>query len=121
MEKIERKMQEFEESLEMEKQETEKRDKEVEDFEGEMERGRNEGMFFQSFRQRKAMDKAKAKEEAKRISHVTRKSAASKARRNIYLALIGLLTIGIVNSLLSYPQNCSSCSRFYCIAIPVLL
>jgi len=101
MENIESRMQAFEESMEMDKQETKKRDKELEDFEGEIERGRNEGMFFQSFQRRAPVDKAKAKEETEKISDVTRQNAGSKTRRNVYLALTGLLSFAIADSFVS--------------------
>ncbi|KMT07779.1 hypothetical protein BVRB_6g147020 isoform A [Beta vulgaris subsp. vulgaris] len=98
MENIESKMQDFEESSEINKEEMEKRDKELAEFEGEVEKGRNEGLFFQSLQQKKPVEIAKAKEEAKKVIDVTKDSAASKARRNIYLALIGLMSIGIADS-----------------------
>lgn len=98
MENIESKMQDFEESSEINKEEMEKRDKELAEFEGEVEKGRNEGLFFQSLQQKKPVDIAKAKEEAKKVIDITKDSAASKARRNIYLALIGLMSIGIADS-----------------------
>lgn len=101
MESIESRMQEFEESMEINKREAEKRDKELQDLESEIERGRNEGMFFQSFQRRAPIDKAKAKEETKKITAVAHKNAGSKTRRNVYLALTGLLSFAIAGSFVS--------------------
>lgn len=102
MENIESRMQAFEESVEMDREDTEKREKELEDFEGEIEKGRNEGMFFQSYKQKEEpIDKAKAREQVNNINLVTIQSVTSKTRKNIYIALIALLTLGIANSFLS--------------------
>lgn len=101
MENIESKMQAFEESAEMNKQEIEESENKVAAFEGQIEKDRNEGLFFKNLRQSKPVEKAKAKEEMKRIEDVTRDSAGSKTRRNIYLALIGILVIAIADSAIS--------------------
>ncbi|XP_057524602.1 uncharacterized protein LOC130804240 [Amaranthus tricolor] len=98
MENIESKMQEFEESSEMNKEEIAQRDKELADFEGEIQKGRNEGLFFQSLQDKKPIEKAKAMEETNKITAVIKDTAASKTRRNIYLVLIGLVAIGIADS-----------------------
>ncbi|XP_021750541.1 uncharacterized protein LOC110716233 [Chenopodium quinoa] len=98
MENIESKMQAFEESSEMSKEEIAKRDKELADFEGDIEKGRNEGLFFQSLQEKTPVDKEKAKEETKKLAAVTKDTAASKVRRNIYLALMGLMAVGIADS-----------------------
>lgn len=105
MENIESKMQAFEESSEISKEEIAMREKELADFEGDIVKGRNEGLFFQSLQEKTPVDKAKAKEEAKKISDITKDSAASKVRRNIYLALIGLMSIGIADSYIASPPD----------------
>ncbi|KAL2934172.1 putative cytosol aminopeptidase [Bienertia sinuspersici] len=103
MENIESKMQEFEESSEMSKEEIAKSEKELTDFEGAIDTGRNEGLFFKSLQQKKPVpvDRAKAKEEAKKVNDITKGSAASKVRRNIYLALMGLMAVAIADSYIS--------------------
>ncbi|XP_028098714.1 uncharacterized protein LOC114298347 [Camellia sinensis] len=101
MENIESRMQAFEESTELDKQEIEKNVKNLEEFEDQIEKGRNEGLFFKSLMQRKPIEKEKAKEEMEKIKEITIGSAGSKTRRNIYLALIGLVVISIVDSLIS--------------------
>lgn len=98
MENIESKMQEFEESSEISKEEIAKNEKELADFEGAMVKGRNEGLFFKSLQEKRPVDKAKAKEETNKIADVTKDDAASKVRRNIYLALMGLMAAGIADS-----------------------
>ncbi|XP_074271518.1 uncharacterized protein LOC141595447 [Silene latifolia] len=102
MENMEARMQELEELSDMSKEEIEKTDKELSDFEGEVESGRNEGLFFQSLGDNKpAVEMAKAKEEAKKIMDVTKQSAGSKTRRNVYLALTGIVFVGLADSYLS--------------------
>ncbi|KAL7169796.1 hypothetical protein ACSBR2_034767 [Camellia fascicularis] len=101
MENIESRMQAFEESTELDKQEIEKNVKNLEEFEDQIEKDRNEGMFFKSLMQRKPIEKEKAKDEMEKIKEITIGSAGSKTRRNIYLALIGLVVISIVDSLIS--------------------
>ncbi|KAK6120292.1 hypothetical protein DH2020_045983 [Rehmannia glutinosa] len=101
MENIESQMQAFEESMEMNKSEMEENEKKVADFEGQIENDRNEWLFFKNLREKTPVDKAKAKEETEKIREVTKKSAASVIRRNIYLALIGLVVIGIADATVS--------------------
>ncbi|KAJ6381441.1 hypothetical protein OIU77_030176 [Salix suchowensis] len=101
MENIESQMQAFEESAELNRTEIEKNDNKVADFEGQMEKDRNEGMFFKNLGQKAPADKAKAKEEAQRIQDLTYAKAGSKTRKNIYLALMGVLAIVIADSFLT--------------------
>ncbi|KAJ6913262.1 hypothetical protein NC651_015695 [Populus alba x Populus x berolinensis] len=101
MENIESQMQAFEESAELNRTEIEKNDNKVADFEVQMENDRNEGMFFKNLGQKAPVDKAKAKEEAQKIKDLTNAKAGSKTRKNIYLALMGVLAIVIADSFLS--------------------
>ncbi|KAK9756173.1 hypothetical protein RND81_01G078900 [Saponaria officinalis] len=101
MENIEARMQEFEELSGMSKEAIAKTDKELADFEVEVEIGRNEGLFFQSLGDTPPVDKTKAKEEAQKIMNVTKKYAGSKTRRNVYLALIGIVGVGITDQYIS--------------------
>ncbi|XP_030441814.1 uncharacterized protein LOC115663996 [Syzygium oleosum] len=101
MENIESRMQAFEESTELNKMEIDESDKKLAEFEGQVEKDRNEGLFFKSLTQKKPVEKAKAKEEAKKIQYVAKQSAGSKTRRNIYLVLIGILVAGIADSFIS--------------------
>jgi len=98
---IESQMQAFEESAELNRMEIEKNDSEVADFEGQMEKDMNEGMFFKNLGQKAPVDKAKAKEEAQKIKDLTNAKAGSKTRKNIYLALMGVLAIVIADSFIS--------------------
>ncbi|KAJ1437360.1 hypothetical protein SESBI_03688 [Sesbania bispinosa] len=98
---IENQMLEFEESAELNRQEIQERENNLEEFEVQMEDGRNEGLFFKNLRKKAPVDKAKAKEEAEKIKEVTRQKAGSRARKNIYLFFIGLLTFIIVDSIAS--------------------
>ncbi|KAL5550118.1 hypothetical protein UlMin_000294 [Ulmus minor] len=104
MENIKRQMQAFEESAEMNKLEIGENDDKLAALESEIEEDRNEGLFFKNLRERSPKQKAEAKEEMERIREVTKKSAGSKTRRNIYLALIGLLVLGIADSFISSPD-----------------
>lgn len=81
----------------MNKEDIVKREKELEDFEDEIEKGLNEGLFFQNLRKRLFVDKVKVKEEIKKISIVIKENVAFKIRRNIYFGLIGFLVVGIVD------------------------
>lgn len=99
MENIESQMQAFEESAELNKLEIEENEKKLADFEDKIVKDRNEGMFFKNLMQKAPVDKAKAKEEAEKITEVTKKNAGSELRRNIYLALIGLVVFEIVDAL----------------------
>lgn len=98
---IESRMQAFEESMELNKMEIEEGEKKVADFEGQIQKERNEGLFFKNLGENAPVDKAKASEEAKKIEQVTKKSAGSVIRRNIYLVLIGLVAFGIADALIS--------------------
>lgn len=95
---IESKMQAFEESMELNKVEIEESEKQVENFEGQYEKDRNEGLFFKNLGEKKPVDLEKAKEETEKIKELTQKSAGSVTRRNIYLALMGLVVIGITDA-----------------------
>ncbi|KAJ4953486.1 hypothetical protein NE237_030318 [Protea cynaroides] len=99
MENLESRMQAFEESAELNKQEIDKNEMELVQFEGQIEDGRNEGLFFKNLRQNSPG--VRAKEEIEKINKVNRENAGSKIRKYIYLALIGLLIIGIANALIS--------------------
>lgn len=101
MENIENQMQAFEESVGLNKAEVEENEKKLADFEGQMEEERNEGLFFKNLRQRRSVDKAKAKEEMEKIKQLSRESAGSNTRRTIYLALIGLVVVGIADVFIS--------------------
>lgn len=102
---LESQMQAFEESAESSKLEIEKNEQILAEFEGLIEENKNEGMFFKNLGEKTPIDKEKgmreAIKEAKKIQQTIKESAGQKTRRNIYLALIGLLSIGIVNSLIS--------------------
>ena len=101
MENLDSSMQEFEESAELNKIEIEENEKKLAAFEGQIEKDRNEGLLFKNLRQMKPDEKAKAKEEMEKIKQLTIDRAGSKTRQRIYLALIGLLVIGIADSLIT--------------------
>ncbi|XP_057808080.1 uncharacterized protein LOC131022584 [Salvia miltiorrhiza] len=98
---IESRMQAFEESMELNKVEIEESEKVVENFQGQIQKDRNEGLFFKNLGEKKPVDIAQAKEEAEKIKELTKKSAGSAIRRNIYLALMGLVVIGIADASVS--------------------
>ncbi|GMJ08421.1 hypothetical protein like AT3G09050 [Hibiscus trionum] len=99
---IESQMQAFEESQELNRQEIEMNEDQLAEFEGQIEKERNEGLFFKNLTEKKPIiDKEKAKEEAEKIKEITKEKVGSKARRNLYLALIALLALGIADSFVS--------------------
>lgn len=120
MENLESQMQAFEESSELSKLEIEKNENILAEFESQIEEERNEGLFFKNLKQRTPEEKEKAKEETKKIKEVTNENAGVKARQNIYLALIGLMTIGIVNALMS-PSDWKKVATFGAILLGLIL
>ncbi|KAI4294739.1 hypothetical protein MLD38_040938 [Melastoma candidum] len=98
MEDMESKMRAFEEAMEMNRAEIERNDEILAEFEGQIEKDRNEGLFFQSFYSKKPADVEKAKEEAAKIKDAMKQSAGSKTRRNIYVFLIATLAASIAES-----------------------
>ncbi|KAK2657338.1 hypothetical protein Ddye_010390 [Dipteronia dyeriana] len=122
MENMESQMQEFEESAELNRMEIEKKESELIEFEGQMEEARNEGLFFKSLGQKKPLvEKEKAKEEAKKIEEITKEKVGSKTRRNIYLALIGLLVIAITDSFISPSSDWRKVAVLGAILVPLIL
>ncbi|KAK7294646.1 hypothetical protein RJT34_17536 [Clitoria ternatea] len=98
---MESQMLEFEESAELNRQEIQERENILEEFEVQIEDGRNEGLFFKNLGKKAPVDKAKAKVEAEKIMNVTREKAGGRTRKSIYLFFIGLLTFAIVDSIAS--------------------
>lgn len=107
---LENRMQAFEESAEANRQEIEKNDKILEDFEEKIDRDRNEGLFFKNLTEKKnkkpqeAGQRAVARMEAKKLKDLTREKAGSRARRNVYLALMAVLGATIANAVVSSPD-----------------
>ncbi|KAI5325806.1 hypothetical protein L3X38_034880 [Prunus dulcis] len=101
MDNINSRMQAFEESAGINIEEMEKNENELAAFEGEIDKERNEGLFFKNLTRGKPKEKVDATEETKKIKKLTKKSAGSETRRNIYVALIGLLLIQIVESFIT--------------------
>ncbi|KAL1368571.1 hypothetical protein HN51_022720 [Arachis hypogaea] len=103
---IESQMLEFEELNELNRLEIEENENKLVEFEDQMERDQNEGLFFKSLGGKKesVADKAKVKDdEVKRIElqDLSREKdgGSNKTLKNVYLFFIGLLTFGIVNSI----------------------
>lgn len=91
----------FEESTELNKQEIQESESKITEFEGQMEKDRNKGLFFKNLGQQPPVDQAKAKEEVEKIKDVAREKDGGKTRKNIYLFFMGLLAYGIVGSIAS--------------------
>lgn len=108
MERLDSRMQAYEETAEMQRQEIEMNERVLEDFEDWMEVEKNEGMFFKSLGKVKPKNKeeikVKAKIEAQKIREITKESAGSKTRMNIYLALMTILGLTIANAVLATPE-----------------
>jgi len=100
---IESEMLAFEESSELNRVEIEESEKKIEEFEGQMEKNRNEGLFFKNLGEKALADKEKkTKEKVEKIKEVnTENSGSGKTRKNVYLFFIGLLSFGIVDSFAS--------------------
>ncbi|CAN6475391.1 unnamed protein product [Victoria cruziana] len=100
MENLESRMQAFEEDADLNREEIERNDKVLQDFEDKMEKDRNDGLFFKSLKAKPPTGdkKVDAKEEVEKLKEVTRGSAKSSIRRNIYLALVGLLVLTIIDA-----------------------
>ncbi|KAM7259208.1 hypothetical protein ACFE04_014949 [Oxalis oulophora] len=104
MENMESQMQAFEETMDLNRQDIERSNEKLTDFEDQMVKDLNEGLFFKSLGDKKPIEpeqKVNAKEEASKIKDVTIKSAGSKTRRNIYLAFIGLLVAAVADVFVS--------------------
>ncbi|EEF28492.1 uncharacterized protein LOC8263545 [Ricinus communis] len=104
MENIESQMLAFEESAELNRKDIEQNENKLADFEGQIVKDRNEGMFFKNLGQKPPIDKANAKAEAEKIKDLTKAKAGSKTRKNIYLALIAVIVISIADSFISSPD-----------------
>ncbi|KAG1337756.1 hypothetical protein COCNU_04G000620 [Cocos nucifera] len=104
MENLENRMQAFEETAEISKQEIEKNERILEEFEDKIDHDRNEGLFFKNLRQKAPQGQAEAMLERQKIREVTKESAGSKVRRNIYLVLMSLLLVTIGNAVLATPE-----------------
>ncbi|CAA6655103.1 unnamed protein product [Spirodela intermedia] len=104
---LEARMQAFEETAAENRQEIEKNEKILEEFEEKVERDRNEGLFFKNLGGKKPQDQSEAKVaaklEAKKLKELAKEKAGSKGRRSIYLALMALLGAGIANAAFGYP------------------
>ncbi|KAL8262327.1 hypothetical protein R6Q59_026377 [Mikania micrantha] len=98
---IENQMQAFEESAEASRQEIEENQKKIDDFEIRFENEINEGLFFKNLGQAKPLNKTVAKEETQKVNELTKQAAGTETRRNIYLALIGLVSFSLINSFIS--------------------
>ncbi|XP_062004168.1 uncharacterized protein LOC133721540 [Rosa rugosa] len=101
MENMDSRMQAFEESTGVNISEIEENENELAAFEDQIEKDRNEGLFFKNLTPGKPIKKLDATEEIKKIKELTKESAGSETRRNIYLVLIGLLLIEIVDSFIT--------------------
>ncbi|KAJ4835678.1 hypothetical protein Tsubulata_036469 [Turnera subulata] len=107
MAKMDEEMQAFEESARLKRIEIENSEKKLADFEGQLEKERNEGMFFKNLGQRAPLDpagKAGAMEEAKKIKDLTKAKAGSKTRITVYFVLTGLIVVEIADSVISSPD-----------------
>jgi len=109
MERLDSKMQSYEETAEIQRQEIEMNERVLEDFEDWIEEEKNEGMFFKSLGKVKKPQnneeiKLKAKIEAQKIKELTKQSAGSKTRMNIYLALMAILGLTIANAVFATPE-----------------
>ena len=109
MERLDSKMQSYEETAEMQRQEIEMNERVLEDFEDWIEEEKNEGMFFKSLGKVKKPQnneeiKVKARIEAQKVTEITKENAGSKARMNIYLALMAILSLTIANAVFATPE-----------------
>lgn len=99
MEKLEGRIQAFEEAADMNREEIEKNEKVLEDFEDQIEKDRNEGLFFKNLGDKAPKAKTEAKAEAQKLREIVKKDAGSKIRGNIYLGLMSLIAVTIANAI----------------------
>lgn len=108
MERLDSKMQAFEETAEIQRQEIEMNERVLEDFEDWIEKEKNEGMFFKSLGKVKPRNKkeikVKARIEAQKVKEIAKESAGSKTRMNIYLGLMAILGLTIANAVFATPE-----------------
>ncbi|MED6124336.1 hypothetical protein PIB30_058074 [Stylosanthes scabra] len=105
---IESQMLEFEELNELNRLEIEANENKLVEFEDQMEKDQNEGLFFKSLGGKKdpvVDDKAKAKDDEVKRTELQqelsreKEDGSNKTLKNVYLFSIGLLTFGILNSI----------------------
>lgn len=99
LEKLDGKMQALEEIADINREEIEKNEKVLEEFEDQIEKDRNEGLFFKNLREKTPEAKAEAKIEAQKLKEIAKENAGSKVRRYIYLGLMSVLAITISNAI----------------------
>ncbi|XP_078178692.1 8-amino-7-oxononanoate synthase [Carex rostrata] len=107
MERLDGRMQEFDEAAEIRWKEIEENEMMLKEFEKGIEKGRNEGLFFKSLKDKKSEiepeAKMAAKAEAEKIKEISKEKAGSKFRRNIYRALMAILAIAIGDGIFAAP------------------
>lgn len=113
-------MQAFKDSVELNKQENEENENKLADFKGEIEKDRKEGLFFKNLRQKTPSEKVKNKEEIQKLRDHSKKNAGSKTRRNIYLALVGLVAVGISDTLITSSSDLSKVAVLAAILVGLL-
>ncbi|KAF6153493.1 hypothetical protein GIB67_027360 [Kingdonia uniflora] len=101
MEKLETGFQAFEEAAESNRLEIEDDEKKLAAFENQVQKDRNEGLFFKNLGDKPPGERVKAKETMEKLVEITKENAGKNTRKNIYLALIGLLVIAFVDALTS--------------------
>ena len=104
LERLDSKMQAFEETAEVQRQEIEMNEKVLEDFEDWIEKEKNEGMFFKSLGKVKPRNKKEIKLKAKVEAQKVKEIAGSKTRMNIYLGLMAILGLTIANAVFATPE-----------------
>lgn len=103
---IDSQMQAFEESAESNKLEIEENEKKINEFEVRFENEVNEGLFFknlggQSKPSKTPVEVAIAKGVAENLNELNKQTAGTETRRNIYLVLIGLISVSLIESVIS--------------------
>ncbi|XP_020576497.1 uncharacterized protein LOC110022060 [Phalaenopsis equestris] len=104
MEKLESRMQAFEETAELNRQEMESNEKVLEEFQEQIVRDKNEGLFFKNLGQKTSRKEAEAMEDAQKLRQQAKETASTRTRRNVYLALMLLLILAVGNAVFAGPE-----------------
>lgn len=104
MDKLESRTQAFEETAELTRQEIESSQKILEEFQEQIVRDKNEGLFFMSLQQKTPQKKAETEDNTQKLRQLAKETASRRTRRNIYLALMLLMILAVGNAVFAKPE-----------------
>lgn len=110
MENLDRQMESFQESSQMNRRQIEEGHRELDEFEESIQKDRNEGLFFKNLGDRKQQNphnkkSLRSEEERRKLIRLTKKAAGSSIRKTVYISLMTLLAATVTaNSVTAFPQ-----------------